>query len=203
VPDFESSAMENWGIVMYRESSLLNFEKTKIKKREIIQLISHEIAHQWFGNLVTLEWWNDLWLNEGFASWIEYLGMDHSHPEWRSLDFFKVETNMAMEVDSFETSHPISVHVNDPSEIGSLFDLISYFKGANIIRMMNAFLTESSFKEAIKSYLKTYQFKTANQNNLWTELTRQGHADNRLEANMTVKDIMDTWTLQKGYPVSV
>jgi len=195
--------MENWGVVMYRESSLLNFEKTKLQQRDITQLISHEIAHQWFGNLVTLEWWNDLWLNEGFATWVEYLGMDHSHPEWRSLEFFKFQTSICMEIDSLESSHPISVDVNDPNDINSLFDLISYYKGANIVRMMNAFLTESTFKKAITTYLRTYQFKTANQDSLWKELTNQGHADNTLQANLTIKEIMDTWTLKKGYPVSI
>jgi aminopeptidase N len=195
--------MENWGIILYRESSLLNTDNIMSTKRKITQIVSHELAHQWFGNLVTLEWWNDLWLNEGFASWVEYLGLNHTHPEWRSLDFFKVQTCQSMIIDSFESSHPISVPVNDPSEISSLFDLISYFKGANIIRMMNAFLTENTFKVAIENYLTKYQYKTANQDNLWEELTLQGHVDGVLDSNLTIKEIMDTWTLQKGYPVVI
>lgn len=128
MPDFEAGAMENWGIIIYRETSLLDPSNDATQKHQITQIISHELAHQWFGNLVTLSWWNDLWLNEGFASWVEYIGMNRSHPEWRSLDYFKVHTSMCMNVDSMLSSHPISVQVYDPSEITSLFDLISYFK---------------------------------------------------------------------------
>lgn len=176
-------------------------DNTQPTKRKITQIVSHELAHQWFGNLVTLDWWNDLWLNEGFASWVEFLGMNHTHPEWRSLDFFKVQTSQAMVIDSFESSHPVSVEVNDPSEISSLFDLISYFKGSSIIRMMNAFLTEKTFKVAIENYLNKYKYRTATQDKLWKELTKQGHIDGVLDTNLDIKEIMDTWTLQKGYPV--
>ena len=193
--------MENWGIVIYREMALLTLGESLQKKSMVTQIISHELAHQWFGNLVTLEWWNDLWLNEGFASWVEYLGMNHSRPEWRVLDFFKVQTSDVMIIDSLESSHPISVEVNDSSEITSLFDLISYFKGSNIIRMMNAFLTEATFKKATENYLRRFQYNIARQDNLWEELTKQGHIDKSLDSDMNIKDIMDTWTLQKGYPV--
>lgn len=201
VPDFESGAMENWGVIIYRELALLTFGESIQKKNMVTQIISHELAHQWFGNLVTLEWWNDLWLNEGFASWVEYLGMDHSHPEWRVLDFFKVQTSDVMIVDSLESSHPISVDVNDSDEITSLFDLISYYKGSNIIRMMNAFLTEATFKKATEKYLRRYKYSIARQDNLWDELTRQAHSDKSLDNELNIKDIMDTWTLQKGYPI--
>ena len=96
--------MENWGIILHMESSLLNTDNIMSTKRKITQIVSHELAHRWFGNLVTLEWWNDLWLNEGFASCVEYLGLNHTHPEWPSLDFFKVQTCQSMIIDSFESS---------------------------------------------------------------------------------------------------
>ncbi|CAF0815629.1 unnamed protein product [Brachionus calyciflorus] len=203
IPDFNSGAMENWGLVTYRETSLLYNNKTDTiaNKRRVSKVVSHELAHQWFGNLCTMLWWNDLWLNEGFASWVEYLGYNYTHPEWRDLDFFFVNQLSTFIQDSLESSHPISVEVNDPNEITSLFDGISYGKGASIIRMMNAFLTEYTFKRGVTNYLNKYQFSNAEQDNLWEELEKQGHADGTLDRSLSAKTIMDTWTLRKGYPV--
>ncbi|CAF0998437.1 unnamed protein product, partial [Brachionus calyciflorus] len=130
VPDFSAGAMENWGLVIYRENALLFNEKndTINDKKRVSSVVSHELAHQWFGNLVTPAWWNDLWLNEGFASWVEYLGMNFTHPEWRDLEYFFVQKLSVMELDSLESSHPVKFEVNDPNEINSLFDEISYDK---------------------------------------------------------------------------
>ncbi|CAF0711353.1 unnamed protein product [Brachionus calyciflorus] len=203
VPDFNAGAMENWGLVIYRENQLLyNPTRDTISdKRRVSVVVSHELAHQWFGNLVTPAWWNDLWLNEGFASWVEYLGYNHTHPEWRDLDFFFVQKLGPFVQDSLESSHPISVPVKDPSQINSLFDAISYSKGASIIRMMNAFLTENTFKKGVSNYLKNYSYDNAEQDNLWYYLTEQAYSDGTLDRSLSVKTIMDTWTLKKGYPV--
>ncbi|CAF0920546.1 unnamed protein product [Brachionus calyciflorus] len=203
VPDFSAGAMENWGLVIYREDSLF-FNKKKdtiYDKQRISSTISHELAHQWFGNLVSPAWWNDLWLNEGFASWVEYLGTNYTHPEWRDLDYFYVKKLSVMELDSLESSHSVKFEVNDPSEIDSLFDEISYDKGASIIRMMNAFLTEDTFKKGVSNYLKNYSYDNAEQDNLWQYLTEQAYLDQSLDKSLSVKTIMDTWTLKKGYPV--
>ena len=203
IPDFNPGAMENWGLITYREVSLLYNEArdTILEKRRISVVISHELAHQWFGNLVTPLWWNDIWLNEGFASYVEYLGYTHTHPEWRDLEFFFVQKLNTLVKDSLETSHPISVKVNNPSEVSSLFDTISYDKGASVIRMMSAFLTQESFKKGVSNYLNKYQLSNAEQDNLWDMLTEQAHKDKTLDAALTVKQIMDTWTLKMGYPV--
>lgn len=204
IPDFNSGAMENWGLVFYRESALLYNPKTDtVKNKQRVSLvIAHELAHQWNGNLVTMAWWSDLWLNEGFASWIENIGKNHTHPEWRDLEYFFIESMQAVMVkDSLASSHPIVQTVNNPSEIGGLFDKISYDKGSSIIRMMNSFLGESTFVHGVSNYLKKYSFSNAYQDDLWAELTKAAHQDGTLESSTTVKDIMDTWTLQKGYPV--
>jgi len=117
-----------------------------------------------FGNLVTMAWWNDLWLNEGFASWVEYLGYNYTHPEWKQLDYFFIDTIPVLVKDSYQTSHPISVSVNDPKQIGSLFDSISYDKGSSIIRMMNAFLTENTFKKGVSVCLFLFFYLLSNSN---------------------------------------
>lgn len=195
--------MENWGLVTYRETALLYNPKTDTigNKRRVSLVVSHELAHQWFGNLVTPDWWNDIWLNEGFASWVEYLGYNKTHPEWRDLDSFFVQKLSTLVKDSLESTHAISLPVDNPNEINALFDAISYDKGSSIIRMMNAFLTENTFKGGVTNYLNLNAYKSALQDDLWEELTKEAYAQGTLDRAYTVKDIMDTWTLQKGYPV--
>ncbi|KAB7497479.1 Aminopeptidase N [Armadillidium nasatum] len=132
VPDFSAGAMENWGLIIYRESSFLY--DPKVAKAEdrmrAASTIAHELAHQWFGDLVTPAWWNDLWLNEGFATYMEYLSLNHTEPSLKPLDVFGVnELQEAFSLDCLESSHPISVEVGNPDEINSIFDSISYSKG--------------------------------------------------------------------------
>lgn len=131
VPDFGAGAMENWGLITFRTTMILfnEAESSSDFQEQVATVISHELAHQWFGNLVTMAWWNDLWLNEGFASFIENLGVDFIHPEWKMLDQFVVSTTQdAMSLDSLESSHPIMANVVNPSEIEAIFDVISYKK---------------------------------------------------------------------------
>ncbi|KAK3895772.1 hypothetical protein Pcinc_000525 [Petrolisthes cinctipes] len=204
IPDFAAGAMENWGLITYRETALLYDEELSSarNKERVARVIAHELAHQWFGNLVTLEWWNDLWLNEGFASYVEILGTDHISPDWEIENLFVTENlQSVMELDSLESSHPISVPVGDPDEINQLFDGISYDKGASIIRMMNYFLTEDTFRKGITDYLTSLEYSNAVQDDLWAYLTTAAEEDNTLPEDTTVKMIMDTWTLQMGYPV--
>ena len=128
--------MENWGLITYRETSLLfsDRETSADAKQWIAIVVAHELAHQWFGNLVTMRWWNDLWLNEGFASWMEYRGVEHIRPDWRMMDqFFFDMIAPALDLDSLTTSHPISVDVKDPKEIEAIFDKISYKKVHSIV----------------------------------------------------------------------
>ncbi|XP_011408740.2 PREDICTED: puromycin-sensitive aminopeptidase-like protein, partial [Amphimedon queenslandica] len=139
IPDFAAGAMENWGLVTYRERLLLASEDSPISSKQIVAIVvGHELAHQWFGNLVTMEWWTDLWLNEGFASWIEYLCVDYCHPEFDIwTQFLAQDYAQALSLDALSNSHPIEVIVGPPSEVEEIFDTISYSKGASVIRMLH------------------------------------------------------------------
>lgn len=200
LPDFNAGAMENWGLVTFRETALLfkRNESSALNKERVATVVSHELAHQWFGNLVTMKWWDDLWLNEGFATYVEYLGIDFVHKDWEmAKQFIAAELQPVMEMDALKSSHPVSVPVYNPDEIIENFDKISYGKGASIIRMMNYFLTEPIFRKGVSNYLKKRAFTNARQDDLWEELTMAQEKEPRVD----VKTVMDSWTLQTGYPV--
>uniref|UniRef100_U3FZS8 Aminopeptidase n=4 Tax=Micrurus TaxID=8634 RepID=U3FZS8_MICFL len=206
LPDFNAGAMENWGLITYRESALLfdtNFSSIGNKER-IVTVIAHEVAHQWFGNLVTLDWWNDLWLNEGFASYVEYLGADEAESSWNIKDLIVPnDVYRVMAIDALASSHPLSSpadEVNTPAQISEVFDAISYSKGAAVIRMLSEFLTEPVFREGLKSYFETYQYKNTVCDDLWQQL-QMVVTDRNMSLPGTVKAIMDRWTLQMGFPV--
>ena len=198
IPDFSAGAMENWGLVTYTEASLLYQPGvSSLSDKEYIAIaVAHELSHQWFGDLVTMEWWTDLWLNEGFARYTEYIGTDHVSPETEILDRFVVENlQLAMGPDSLPSSHPISVPVNDPAEIRTIFDTISYSKGGSVVRMMANFLGVETFNKGVTAYLHANSFSNADQDDLWGFLTVAGQEDGSL-TELTVKQIMDTWTVQ-------
>ncbi|KAL1506799.1 hypothetical protein ABEB36_006093 [Hypothenemus hampei] len=204
VPEFGFSAMENWGLITFRESSLLfdNFSSTIDDKRTVATVLAHEIAHQWFGNLVTPKWWNDLWLKEGFATFLQYLGVDDTEPDWHILEeFLLTEIQQAMAFDSLESSRPISFEVYNSAQIKQAFDEISYAKGACIIRMMYFFLGEDTFRNGLIKYLQKFKYDNADRNDLFNTLTEEAHKRGSLLSNETVKQIMDTWTEQAGFPV--
>ncbi|XP_013791425.2 aminopeptidase N-like, partial [Limulus polyphemus] len=203
VPDFSAGAMENWGIVIFRERYLSYDKKVSSgrNKQNVARIIAHELAHQWFGNLVTPEWWDDLWLNEGFASYVEYLGTMAVEKDWKMDEQFIVNTlQSVMALDSLKNSHPISVPVNHPDEISEIFDGISYSKGASIIRMMNHFLGEENFRTGLTKYLIDRSYKNAVQDDLWKHLTMVQNVVKE-EDRINVKTVMDSWTLQTGYPL--
>lgn len=200
IPDFGPGAMENWGLITFRMTTILyNPRETSTESQEhVATVIAHEIAHQWFGNLVTMEWWSDLWLNEGFASFMEYLGTNSVKPDWNMMDQFIVTTTQdALALDSLESSHPIMTDVKDPVEIEAIFDAISYKKGAAILYMLENFLGEQNLKEGLTVYLNKYRFKNAKTEDLWNAFTQVSLKTTRLN----VSKIMDTWTRQKGYPL--
>jgi aminopeptidase N len=156
IPDFNAGAMENWGLITYRETALLYKKGVSSlhNKQRIALVVAHELAHQWFGNLVSPSWWTDLWLNEGFASYVEYIGVEAVEPEMKMMDQFIISENQAvMQLDALESSHKISIPVKNPNEIAEIFDSISYKKGAAIIRMMEHFLTKNTFRRGLTSYL--------------------------------------------------
>uniref|UniRef100_A0A9J7YHC3 Aminopeptidase n=1 Tax=Cyprinus carpio carpio TaxID=630221 RepID=A0A9J7YHC3_CYPCA len=210
IPDFQSGAMENWGLSTYRESGLL-FDSEKSSSSDklgITKVIAHELAHQWFGNLVTMQWWNDLWLNEGFAKFMEYVSVNITHPELQVDDYFLEKCFTAMSVDSLTSSHPISTPVENPAEISEMFDDVSYRKGACILNMLRDFLTPEAFKYGIIHYLKTHSYQNTVNAHLWESLTNVSYhslAESPqkwfMEDSVDVRAIMDTWTLQEGFPL--
>lgn len=227
IPDFQSGAMENWGLTTYRETGLLfDPEKSSASdKLGITKVIAHELAHQWFGNLVTMEWWNDLWLNEGFAKFMEFISLDITYPELHVDDFFLGKCFEAMEVDSLSSSHPVSTPVENPTQIQEMFDDVSYDKGACILNMLRDFLTPEAFEIGIIRYLKRYSYQNTVNSHLWESLTNICSSDDLDEGRMKhtefcskrkqqsgaskwysgdeldVRSIMDTWTLQEGFPL--
>ncbi|XP_027211488.2 aminopeptidase N [Penaeus vannamei] len=204
IPDFSAGAMENWGLITYRETAMLYDPVVSgpSNKHRVALVVAHELAHQWFGNLVTPTWWTDLWLNEGFASFVQYIGMDYVEPSWKVMEEFVISRlQRVFALDSLESSHEISIPVGHPDEIRQIFDSISYDKGASIIRMMNHFLSENTFRKGVSNYLTAFKYEAAEQDDLWEHLTMAAHEDGTLPQDVTVKKVMDTWTLQMGYPV--
>ncbi len=196
IPDFAAGAMENWGAITYREPAVLvDPEHSSAGTRQIVAcIVSHEMAHMWFGDLVTMEWWNDLWLNESFASWIGDKAVDHLFPEWEMwTQFVSSDTTRALSLDGLRNSHPIEQEVNNPAEIGQLFDAISYSKGGSLLRMLEHFLGAETFRQGLHRYLTKHQYGNARQSDLWDAL---GEASGQAVAAM-----MDTWINQTGYPV--
>nr|XP_053634367.1 aminopeptidase N-like [Cherax quadricarinatus] len=158
VPDFKFNGMENWGLILFRETALLYDSKLSSvsSKQTLGNVLAHEIAHQWFGNLVTPAWWSDLWLKEGFATFMGYISLNVVEPTWGVMEQFLISNlHKALELDSLKTSHPINVVVNHPDEIPQIFDVISYSKGASIIRMMQHFLSENTFRKGVTNYLNS------------------------------------------------
>ncbi|XP_026808314.1 aminopeptidase N-like [Rhopalosiphum maidis] len=204
IPDFSAAAMENWGLVTYREIALLiDPDLAAIDNiRSVVSVIAHELAHQWFGNLVTMKWWSDIWLNEGFATYVAVYGVNFLYPKWNYIQLETVENYLSiLKDDSLKSSHPLSVSAKNPNEIAQIFDTISYKKGSFLLHMMNMYLGENTFKQGIRNYINKHKFSNAEQDDLWNSLTEEAHRQETLDKNLTVKLTMDTWTLQTGYPV--
>ncbi len=196
VPDFSSGAMENWGAVTYRETAILvDPEHSSTQTKQWVALVvAHELAHQWFGNLVTMEWWTHLWLNEGFASYIEYLAVDRIFPKWNIWTrFLYGDHGPALRLDALKHTHPIEVEVHHPNEIGEIFDEISYSKGSAVIRMLANYLGKDDFKEGLRYYLKKHMYKNAGTVHLWQAFEKV--------SGKPVEKMMTTWTKRPGYPI--
>jgi len=155
-----------------------------------------------FGNLVTMNWWTDLWLNEGFATYVASLGVGFLHPEWDSIAEESVDNTLDIfKFDALKASHPVSVEIGHPNQISQIFDAISYSKGSVVLRMMHGFLGEDSFQQGVSSYLMKHQYANAKQDDLWEALTEKAHNHQSIPSSLSVKTVMDTWTLQVGYPI--
>lgn len=197
LPDFSSGAMENWGLITYREIALLADPITSsiATRHYIATVIAHELSHQWFGNLVTMKWWNDLWLNESFASLVEYTAIDVLEPEWNVwLDFASYESILALSRDSLAGVQPVQTDVNHPDEISTLFDgAIVYAKGARLLKMLSHYIGEKAFRSGLQSYFKKHAYKNTEAADLWKELS--------LSSGKDISHFMQTWISQPGYPV--
>ena len=197
LPDFSSGAMENWGLITYRESCLLaDPELTpESSRRFIATVIAHELSHQWFGNLVTMQWWNDLWLNESFANMMEYVAIDALHPEWHMWeDFATNEVTAALRRDSLDGVQSVQADVNHPDEISTLFDpAIVYAKGGRLLVMVRKLIGEEAFRAGLKSYFEKFAYKNTVGNDLWQELESA--------SDQPIVNLMNAWISQPGLPV--
>uniref|UniRef100_A0A1I8N404 Aminopeptidase n=1 Tax=Musca domestica TaxID=7370 RepID=A0A1I8N404_MUSDO len=204
IPDFYKGGMENWGLITYRHTALLYNPNSTIgwNKYDTARLISHEVAHQWFGDLVTMKWWNDLWLNEGFATYIAIWGVQHLHPEFEAHQIDPLLSLVStFERDAKLDSHPLSAEILNVTAIGNHFDSISYRKGSSILRMVHMLMDHEPFFEAVRDYLAKYKFRNADQRDLWSVFNEVGHRHKRLDFGYDMNTIMDTWTTQTGFPL--
>ena len=197
LPDFSSGAMENWGLITYRESCLLaDPELTpESSRRFIATVIAHELSHQWFGNLVTMQWWNDLWLNESFANMMEYVAIDALQSDWHMWeDFATNEVTAALRRDSLDGVQSVQADVNHPDEISTLFDpAIVYAKGGRLLVMVRKLIGEEAFRAGLKSYFEKFAYKNTVGNDLWQELESA--------SGQPIVNLMNAWISQPGLPV--
>lgn len=196
IPEFAMGAMENWGLVTYREVDLLIDPATASsqQKQRVATVVAHELAHQWFGNLVTMEWWDDLWLNEGFASWMQDFAVDKMYPDWKLWEQFIVGAQAdALSLDALESSHPIQVPIKHAKEVEEVFDLISYRKGSCVVRLVHAFLGHDMFVEGLKLYMDRHQYGNSLTHNLWDAWEEV--------SKKPINKVMNSWTEQMGYPL--
>lgn len=197
LPDFSSGAMENWGLITYREIALLADPATSgiSSKQYIATVIAHELAHQWFGNLVTMKWWNNLWLNESFATLMEYVAVDALEPSWNIwLDFSSSESVMALRRDAIDGVQPVQTDVNHPDEISTLFDgAIVYAKGARLLRMLQTYVGSDAFQQGLKAYFAAHAYGNTEADDLWSHIATASGKD--------IVAMMNTWISQPGYPV--
>ncbi len=195
LPSGFGGAMENWGGITYNEDLLLfdPHASSDLAKQRIFEVMAHEIAHQWFGDLVTMAWWDNIWLNEGFASWMQKKATDHFNPDWKVWVHANNEKQRAMAFDARKTSHPIQQPITDEAQANSAFDEITYQKGQSFIRMLENYLGEETFRSGIRTYLARHKYSNTTTADLWEAL--------ETEAGKPVKDVAASWTEQPGFPV--
>ncbi len=195
IPDFASGAMENLGAITFRETALLVDEAraTRGELERVADVVSHENAHMWFGDLVTMRWWNGLWLNEAFATFMEMLAVDAWKPEWRRWDSFTVSRAAALQVDGLDSTRAIEFPVEKPEEAAGMFDVLTYEKGASVLRMLEQYLGADAFRAGIRVYLRRHEYGNAETTDLWDALEES--------TNQPVRAMMDSWIFQPGYPL--
>ncbi len=196
IPEFAMGAMENWGLVTYREVDVLidPVKASSQQRQRVCTVVTHELAHQWFGNLVTMAWWDDLWLNEGFASWTENMAADCMFPDWKMWEQYTVDHGAAaLRLDALRSSHPIQVPIKHAEEVEEVFDAISYCKGSYVVRMVHAVLGREAFQKGLMAYMDKHKYGNTETYNLWDAW--------EASSGMPIGEMMKSWTEQMGYPV--
>jgi len=195
IPDFASGAMENLGAITYRETALLvdRQSATHGELERVADVVAHENAHMWFGDLVTMSWWNGLWLNEAFATFMEMLAVDAWKPEWRRWDSFGVSRAAAFSVDGLHSTRPIEYPVQAPKDADAMFDVLTYEKGASVLRMLEQHIGPAVFRDGVRDYLRAHAYGNADTKDLWVSLGKI--------AKQPVPELMDGWIFQPGYPL--
>ncbi len=205
IPDFAAGAMENWGAITFREVAILGSEKGSAisAKQQIAITIAHELAHQWFGDLVTMEWWNDLWLNESFATFMSYRSVNAVFPKWKmDKQYFDEVIATAFSADALKTTHPISVDVHTPEEINEIFDEISYEKGGTVLHMLEDYSTPKVFREGLHNYLRQHSYSNATKYDLWGAIRDAAKKSSPQRASQ-IKAFADKWLDYTGYPIVI
>ena len=196
IPEFSAGAMENWGLVTYRVVDLLLDKENSTLDRiqRVAEVVQHELAHQWFGNLVTMDWWEGLWLNEGFATWMSWYSCNEFEPEWKVWEQYVTDNlQHALSLDALRSSHPIEVPVKRADEINQIFDAISYSKGASLLRMISKWLGEDVFIKGVSQYLEKFKYGNAKTEDLWNALAAT--------SGKNVTEVMNIWTKKVGFPI--
>lgn len=198
VPQFGANAMENWGLIMFRSTALLYDEKNSslLYKQKVSYVVSHEIAHSWFGNYCTMNWWSDLWLNESFATYVGWLCVEFINPKWDVFtDFISGSMQTALDLDSLKSSHPIEVQVFKSNEIDEIFDAISYLKGGSVVRMVSESIGVKLFLKGVSNYLKKYPFGNAKSDDLWDSISEV--------SGQNITKLIEPWIRSVGYPALI
>ena len=195
IPDFASGAMENLGAITFRETALLVDQQTgtHAELERVADVVAHENAHMWFGDLVTMSWWNGLWLNEAFATFMEMLAVDAWKPEWKRWESFSVARAAAFSVDGLVSTRPIEYPVRAPKDADAMFDILTYEKGASVLRMLEQHIGPTVFRDGVRQYLRTHAYGNADTNDLWTALG--------IGAHQPVPELMNGWIFQPGFPL--
>jgi puromycin-sensitive aminopeptidase len=195
IPDFASGAMENLGAITFRETALLVDQRTatRAELERVADVVAHENAHMWFGDLVTMSWWNGLWLNEAFATFMEMLAVDDWKPEWKRWESFSISRAAAFSVDGLQSTRPIEYPVRAPKDAEAMFDVLTYEKGASVLRMLEQHIGPTVFREGVRDYLRTHAYGNADTKDLWISLGKA--------AKQPVPELMDGWIFQPGFPL--
>ncbi len=195
IPDFANGAMENLGCVTYRETALLVDPATasQAERYRVVEVVHHELAHQWFGNLVTMEWWEGIWLNEAFATFMQLLCTDAFRPEWKTWPAQNFMRDLALSIDGLSSTRPIEYEVVSPDDTQGMFDVLTYEKGASVLRMLEQFLGADVFRAGIRAYVAKHQYANATTTDLWDALEGA--------SGLPVREVMNTWILQGGHPL--